>query len=121
MGALDALDQALGVALLLRGVEGAADFALDPAVDVLDRSRDVSQVGSLGSEGLFEALVGALDRVVGRVQNRLDDEEIGGGEDPDRDQEPDNAGSQAPEEVAQDVHGVGRRLSCDAWRRTPRS
>ena len=66
------------------------------------------------AEGLFEALVGAVDRVVGRLQDRLDDEEIGRGEDPDRDQKPDNAGSEVAEEVAQNVHGDGRRLSCDA-------
>ena len=85
---------------------------------------------SQGYVDLVEAAVleGPLNRVVGfaadrlgRVEDRLDDEEIDRREDADRDQKADDPRGHVAEEVAQDVHDAGWRLSCDPWRRTPRS
>ena len=74
LGALDAADQLLRVgAVGLGHVEGVGDLAADFAVDVLEGVADV--VEATVAERAFEGLVGAVDRVIGRVQDRLDDEE----------------------------------------------
>ena len=104
--ALDAVEELLGVAAAARVVhrpvrlmDRPRDLNLHLVVGLADRLVDLRA----GAEGVFEALVGVFDRAVdrvadvfGRVQNGLDDEEIGRCEDAYRDRQSDDPGGEAP-------------------------